>query len=847
MRRSWLAPRYIWAVAVGGLALWIWTVIQAAPWRSGANLLADSTNQELLVLLVLTVLSGLSPIETRGGGSLSVTLAPLFGAVALPLPPWAVMTVAALGTIDLRVPGRQIPWDRFAFNRGMFILSYGIPSLLISDGLRHSPSTTPFLLFLGAVTAIALNTTLMATSISLVRGTGLIATVQSALAGNALTYLALPLTGVLVAHLVTGPRFTDRLVVFLLYAPLLIYRASIQKQRQLDTWLRDSYIMQSRVVDKRDGQTFGHSQRVGELSESVARLLGMGDEASNTIRVGGILHDLGKIAIPDSILLKPGKLTPEEYEIIKTHPVEGAQILAEHPEQREVSEILRHHHERWDGAGYPDGIRAEEIPIGSRIVNACDAFDTITQARVFRPTVKTPEEAIRELHGLAGTWYDPKVIAALEKIVAERWGVHLEGSVAPAARSISFQEVLAIRPFRLLWIGQAVSYFGDMMNTTGLAIMLYLITHSASVVALGLIAKAVPTVLFGLISGALVDRFNRQRVMILTDITRAVLTITIPFLALTWLPGVFVVVFLVATASTLFNPAKQAILPNLVPAEFLVKANSLISSSEKTMELLGYSLAGLIAAVASWQPLFIVDAATFIVSAVTLLGVADRSRIQARAVRLLDDIKEGSRFVLTNRTLRSTMGLTFFAVIFGSLTVPILVVMAFGPLGGGAFGYGALEAAIGAGAIVGALAAPGVMNRWPAGILILAGVAGTGLACAITGFSRSVPTAAVFLFLSGVANTIYYVSLISVTQAEAPDRIRGRVMSSRFLLVQLGLLAGMALSGPLTDRLGAPLVFVTAGFLLVCAAVVGFAFRDLRNATLRKVPVSEPLKAAASG
>src|ERR1700682_1443170 len=635
MRRSWLAPRYMWAIAIGGVALWIWNLVQAAPWRNADTLLTNSTYQELLVLLVLTALSTLSPIETRGGGVLSVNLAPLFGAVALPLPPWAVMTVAALGTIDLRVPGKQIPWDRFAFNRGMFILSYGVPSLIVSEALRQSPSTTPFLLFLAAVVTIGLNTTLMATSISLVRGTGLIATVKNALSGNALTYLALPLTGVLVAHLVTGPRFNDRLVVFLLYAPLLIYRASIQKQRQLDTWLRDSYIMQSRVVDKRDGQTFGHSQRVGELSETVAHLLGMTEEASNTIRVGGILHDLGKIAIPDSILLKPGKLTPEEYEIIKTHPVEGAQILAEHPEQREVSEILRHHHERWDGAGYPDGLKEEDIPIGSRIVNACDAFDTITQARVFRPTVKTPEEAIRELHGLAGTWYDPKVIAALEKIVAERWGVHLETSAAPTERSVAFREVLAIRPFRLLWIGQAVSYFGDMMNTTGLAIMLFLVTHSPSVVALGLIAKAAPTVLFGLIAGALVDRFDRQRVMILTDIIRAVLTVTIPFLALTWLPGVFIVVFLVATASTLFNPAKQAILPNLVPAEFLVKANSLISSSEKTMELLGYSLAGLIAAIASWQPLFIVDAATFIVSAITLLGVADRSRIQARTVWLV--------------------------------------------------------------------------------------------------------------------------------------------------------------------------------------------------------------------
>jgi MFS family permease len=156
-----------------------------------------------------------------------------------------------------------------------------------------------------------------------------------------------------------------------------------------------------------------------------------------------------------------------------------------------------------------------------------------------------------------------------------------------------------------------------------------------------------------------------------------------------------------------------------------------------------------------------------------------------------------------------------------------------------------LEAAIGAGAIVGALAAPAAMTRWRAGGLILIGVIGTGIAGALTGFSRSIPAAAVFLFISGAANTLYYVSMISVTQREAPDRMLGRVMSTRFLLVQLGLLGGMALSGPLTDRLGAPLVFVVAGILLICAGVAGFAFRDLREATFR--PTSPPLKAPVLG
>src|ERR1700694_1862676 len=494
MRGSSLASRYAWGVGALGLAFWVLTIQQEAPWAHASSHEFTTT----IILVVLTLLSAFSPIPTRGGGTLTVTLAPLFGAVAVPLSPWAVMTVAAIGTIDSRIPGKQVGWGRFILNRGMYIFAAGIPSFVI-----HETGLTPWGYAIALALMLGLNTILVGAFFALFEGRSLFATIRAAYAGNGLTYVALPVTGILIGHLLRGPQVVDQLVVFLLYGPLLIYRASIQKQRRLDTWLRDSYIMQSRVVDKRDGQTFGHSQRVGELCETVARMLGMSEDESNTIRVGGILHDLGKIAVPDSILLKPGKLTPEEYEIIKQHPVEGAAILAEHPEQKDVALIVRHHHERWDGAGYPDGLKEEAIPIGSRIVNACDAFDTITQARVFRPTVKTPAEAIRELRQLAGTWYDPGVVGALEKIVGERWGVVIAPSTTPTVKSVSYREVLAIKPFRLLWIGQAISYFGDMMNTTGVAIMLYLVTHSPSMVAVGLIAKAAPTVLFGLVAGAL--------------------------------------------------------------------------------------------------------------------------------------------------------------------------------------------------------------------------------------------------------------------------------------------------------------------------------------------------------
>jgi putative nucleotidyltransferase with HDIG domain len=837
MTRNKLASAYTWAVVAIGLCVLAVTAAVQVPGDLAKDPAGLAINGAILVVLVF--LSSVSPMHTRIGTVVSVGLAPLFGAV-LVLPAWAVMVVAALGTIDERLPGVRIPWDRFLFNRGMFILSYGLPALVLHSLPKETwPPLLPFIVAL----ILALNVGQLSVAFSLTMGPSVLTSARRMLAGQWFTYVALPLIGVLIYVILNQNSFQQRLLVFLLYGPLLVYRASLQKQNRLDQWLRDSFIMQSRVVDKRDGQTHGHSQRVGELSEGVARALRMSDEQCNTIRTAGILHDLGKIAIPDSILLKPGKLTPEEYEIIKTHPVEGAQILAEHPEQKGVAEIVMHHHERWDGKGYPDEIAAEAIPIGSRIVNACDAFDTITQARVFRPTVKTPAEAIAELRQLAGTWYDPAVITALEKIVSDRWGVHI-ASTPPPPPAPKYSDVLKIQPFRRLWLGQGVSYFGDMMNTTGLAIMLFVLTKSASVVALGLIAKALPTVAFGLIAGPIVDRFNRQRVMISADIVRAVLTVTIPFLAINWLPGVFVAVALVATASTFFNPAKQALIPNLVPANLLVKANGLVVSSERAMELLGYSLAGIIAGAISWAPLFLIDAATYLFSAVTLLAVPDLLRSAAgRQLRIMQDIIEGGRFILRSPILRSTMSLTAMGAFFGGLTVPTLIVLAYGPLQAGPSGYGLLEAVIGGGAIVGAVAAPQLIRGFRAGLLILAGVAGVGLSYALTGLSGSFAFAITFLFCCGVASTVYLIPLISLTQRDSPDYVRGRVMSTRFLIAQAGLLGGMAVAGPLNDRLGAPLVFVTAGTLLVCAALVGLAFKNLRTASLSEESAPTVLKA----
>jgi len=846
MARPRLFTVFTLSVATAGLGLAAVLTVLAAPHQ--VHSWHDSLLQRMGILVLLTFLASLSPMTSKTGAKVTVGMAPMFGALLI-LPTWAVMWVAAIGSIDERIPGKDLPWRTFLFSRGMFALVYGIPSAALTVlGLSQMPHHLPATWFAVQpllVAAIAsLNMTLLGLFFALYNGSNAWYVARNTFGGSWLTYIALAAIGYLIVVFLLQPG-PVQLVVFLLYGPLLVYRTSLQKQTRLDRWLRDSFIMQSRVVDKRDGQTFGHSQRVGEMCETIARMMGLSEDQCNTIRVGGILHDLGKIAIPDSILLKPGKLTPEEYEIIKTHPVEGAQILAEHPEQKGVSEIVHHHHERWDGKGYPDGLKGEDIPLGSRIVNACDAFDTITQARVFRPTVKTPAEAIHELRELAGSWYDPDVITALEKIVAQRWGVEIPVRSA-SRRDSGYRDLLAIKPFRRLWLGQAVSYYGDMMNTTGLAIMLFLLTHSTVVVALGLMARTLPLVAFGLLAGPIVDRFNRQIVMVSADLVRAFIMVSIPFIAVHWLPGVFLAVAIAATASAFFNPAKQAIVPNLVEPRQLVKANSLMAASERAMDLLGFSMAGIIAAVFSWGPLFIVDAATYIFSAFTLLGVPDAAReFRKKRLRIVEDVAAGIQFIVQSATLRTTMTLTTMTAFSMGLTYPALVVLAYNPLHAGSSGYGFLEAMVGAGAVLGALIIPRLMRQYRAGLLILTGVAGLGLSYAFAGLLQSFALAMVFLFGVGVANNLYLVPILSVTQGEAPDYIRGRVMSSRFLLAQAGLLAGMAVAGPLTDRVGAPLVFGAAGLILVAGALVGYAFKNLRNATLREDREPLPLKVAS--
>lgn len=166
------------------------------------------------------------------------------------------------------------------------------------------------------------------------------------------------------------------------------------------------------ALAERDPYTADHSESIVDLSGEVARNLGLPADEIDRIRAAALLHDIGKVAIPDAILHKPGKLDDDEWQLMLQHPVVGERILRAVPGLGSIARIVRHEHERWDGGGYPDGLAGEAIPIGSRIILACDAYHAMTSDRPYRAAMPHGD-AVRELSKSAGTQFDPQVTEAL--------------------------------------------------------------------------------------------------------------------------------------------------------------------------------------------------------------------------------------------------------------------------------------------------------------------------------------------------------------------------------------------------------------------------------------------------
>jgi putative two-component system response regulator len=218
-------------------------------------------------------------------------------------------------------------------------------------------------------------------------------------------------------------------------------RDSMLEQQNLNQWLKEEVALRTaelrreraklerlsvatlealvNALEAKDAFSRGHSARVADLSAMIAAELGMNDEQIEQVRMAGRLHDIGKIGIREDILTKQGPLTSEEYESVKQHVVVGSQILAPLAHLGPVIGFVRSHHERWDGQGYPDRLKSEEIPMGARILSAAEIFDALTTSRPYQEKMP-PEVAVERMRDLASSVLDDTVFRALEASVKRR-------------------------------------------------------------------------------------------------------------------------------------------------------------------------------------------------------------------------------------------------------------------------------------------------------------------------------------------------------------------------------------------------------------------------------------------
>jgi putative two-component system response regulator len=218
---------------------------------------------------------------------------------------------------------------------------------------------------------------------------------------------------------------------------LALTRTLESRRRQYDLERMAVATLEAMVLalEAKDPYLRGHSARVAELSAAIAAELGFPEDEVEQLRIAGRLHDIGEVGTMESVLDKRGPLTPEEHNHVRQHVVIGGQILALLSPLGVVSGYVRSHHERWDGSGYPDRLRGEDIPLGARILGAAETYDALTTPRPYQEPVAR-EEALTRIGQLSGTGLDPRVCVALARVVAERDTVLLdEEGVGPPAPS----------------------------------------------------------------------------------------------------------------------------------------------------------------------------------------------------------------------------------------------------------------------------------------------------------------------------------------------------------------------------------------------------------------------------
>ncbi len=359
--------------------------------------------------VLLTLIASALPVRLPFGTQQAVGSAPILAATFLGGPAVGCW-VAALGTTEVRELRGRIPWyGTLANHAGLVIPAFAagaVREILPWEPLGLAGDFVSAMI--GSAAFFALNLSLASLLLALRTDQQVRTVLRGDLRGSSVGTFALAPIGWLTSIVYEVTWWATLLFALPLYSTRVAYQRFVE--------MRDMFTQTigalAEAVDKRDPYTAKHSHRVKEIAVDIGQVMHVSDAELEALEWGGLLHDVGKIGVPDNVLLKQERLNREERMIMNAHPVLGAQIIAPVSKLAPELPIIRHHHEWYNGSGYPDRLIGDEIPKLARILHVADAFEAMTAARPYRMTPLTAEQALAELRKFAGIQFDPVVVDA---------------------------------------------------------------------------------------------------------------------------------------------------------------------------------------------------------------------------------------------------------------------------------------------------------------------------------------------------------------------------------------------------------------------------------------------------
>lgn len=348
------------------------------------------------------------------------------------------VVLAAAGTLITEVVARR-ELRKLIFNVAQFVCAAGISGLVyhtIVGSTTQVPLASTLTVIAGLIASVCfilVNAVLFAYVVGIAIRQPPITVLLANVRGLLLQNMTLPSIGLLL----TTVRALSPLSLVIVFLPLIGPYLAMRGHRDTLLEIRHTIEALADTVDRRDTSTAQHSERVAMYTQQIIDELGTISFAeSEAIILAARVHDLGKIAIPDAVLLKPGRLDEGEYWLMRQHPVAGDDILQQLAIYKDSLGVVRHHHERYDGTGYPDGLKGEEIPLGARIVAVADSYDVMTSDRPYA-RARTVREGKEELIACKGTHFDPTIVDAFVRVLDRRHALEPAELRAPAPSAIS--------------------------------------------------------------------------------------------------------------------------------------------------------------------------------------------------------------------------------------------------------------------------------------------------------------------------------------------------------------------------------------------------------------------------